>query len=51
MNKITGLFNDLFYWLTDIIKELPDFLWEHKMWVIALAPVLGVYALYKYLWP
>lgn len=26
------------------------FLWEHKMWVIALLPVLGASALYKYLY-
>lgn len=51
MDTILGFFDDIVYWLTDIIKALPSFLWEHKMWLIALLPVAAVYALYKYLWP
>ena len=51
MNKITGFFYDIVDWLTEFVQALPMFLLEHKMWVIALLPVLGVYALYKYLWP
>jgi hypothetical protein len=51
MDTITGFFYDIVDWLTDIVRDLPMFLWEHKMWLIALLPVAAVYALYKYLWP
>ncbi len=52
MNKITGFLYELIDMATEFfVHTLPPFLWEHKMWVIALLPVVGVYALYKYLWP
>ena len=51
MDKITRFFYDIVDWVTEFVQTLPSFLWEHRMWVIALLPVLGVYALYKYLWP
>jgi hypothetical protein len=51
MNKIVGIFNNLIGSVTEFFVEtLPPLLWEHKMWVIALLPVAGVYALYKFLW-
>jgi len=50
MDKIVGFFHHIRDQLIDILKDLPMFLWEHKMWVIALLPVVGVYVLYKYLW-
>jgi len=51
MKKIMGFFYDMLDSVTDFfVHTLPPWLWEHKMWLIAVAPIVGVYVLYKYLW-
>jgi hypothetical protein len=46
-----GYFYDAVDWGTEVLQALPGFMWEHRMWLIALIPVAGVLALYKFLWP
>jgi len=50
MNRIQGLIADALDWSVHFLTQtLPPWLWEHKMWLIAFAPLVGAYALYKYL--
>ncbi len=52
MKQITGFFYGIIDSGTEFLQELPGFMWEHKMWMIAVVlPVVGVYALYKFFWP
>ncbi len=51
MKYITGFFYDTIDWGTEFLQELPGFMWEHRMWLAAFIPVVGLYALYKFLWP
>jgi len=51
MDFIQGLIGDVAEWLIHFfVHTVPPWLWEHKMWLIALTPLAGAYALYKYLW-
>lgn len=51
MNKIIGIFYDVVDWATEfVLRTFSPWLWEHKMWLIALIPLFGAYALYKFLW-
>ena len=51
MKSITGFFYDIVDWGTELLQALPGFLWEHKMWLVVLIPVAGLYGLKKVLWP
>ena len=52
MEFIVGMVSGVAAWLVHfLVHTLPPWLLEHKMWLIALIPVFGVIALYKYLWP
>lgn len=52
MKQITGFFYDILDTGTEFLQGAPGFMWEHKMWMIAVVfPLIALYALYKFLWP
>jgi hypothetical protein len=51
MKFIDNLPGDAIAWGTDsLVHTLPMWAWEHKLWLIAMIPVVGVIVLAKYLW-
>ncbi len=52
MDYIQGLIGEVADWSAHFfLQTLPPWMMEHKMWLLALLPVVGIYALYKYLNP
>lgn len=49
MRVVEGVISDALGPMTDILNNLLPWMWENKMWLIALIPVIAVIAIVKFI--
>jgi hypothetical protein len=49
MRVVEGIISDALGPITDFSNKILPWMWENKMWLIALIPVIAVIAIAKYI--